>query len=662
MRYRKTSTGAAALLLTLACNQRVEIGHGLEAGAGGEDAATGGDVQGTGGNSAGNKAGNKAGTGGISGGDDPTVGEGATSGASPTTSGGTAGTGLVGGPIPADTGPQARAEKLDLLLAVDNSISMAEKQKLFAKTVPELLKRLVSPYCTTTNGDIISRPVSVSEACPSGSQREFAPVRDLHVGVISSSLGSHGAGGGARDVCTSPSDDDHAHLLGLERPNVPSYDDRGYLKWDPDGVASPPGENDVQAFADALETMIVSAGEQGCGYEAQLESVYRFLVDPEPPQSVEVDAADHRAKLVGVDDELLAQRADFLRPDSAVAVLLLTDENDCSVQDGGYGYLVPKAAPMFRSTSACLTDPNDRCCQSCGEATAHAGCGPIAEDSECVKGVTLPAEDDDMNLRCFDQKRRFGFDLLYPTARYVSGFGGGAVPDRAGNLVPNPLFHRDGQDRDPSLFTFAVVAGVPWQDLASTGSLNGGNLEYLAPSELTAQGRWSVILGDPQADVPPADPFMRESIEERSGQNPITGDAIVDASSIDPQANAINGHEQGNRDRNDLQYACTFELAEPVDCGSATSSDTGCDCFPEDLTRNRPLCNRPGGGAPETIQYYGKAYPALRPLAVAEELGRRTVLGSICARNTQDEERSDYGYRPAFGALGQRIAATLLKP
>jgi len=45
-----------------------------------------------------------------------------------------------------------------------------------------------------------------------------------------------------------------------------------------------------------------------------------------------------------------------------------------------------------------------------------------------------------------------------------------------------------------------------------------------------------------------------------------------------------------------------------------------------------------------------------------QQLGRRSVLGSICARNTQDEARSDYGYRPVFGAIGRRVAGTLVKP
>jgi hypothetical protein len=645
MTYRRTRVGMAALLSTLACGPQVEIGHG---GSGGQGA----------------KGGSNAATAGSAtdGGADSTP-EGGSSTAGRSPSGGTAGTGLVGGPIPDDDGPQARADKVDLLLAVDNSISMAEKQKLFAKTVPELVKRLVSPYCTTTTGTVVSRPATATEACPAGSEREFAPVRDLHVGVITSSLGSHGASGGSNDVCTLPTDNDHAHLLGLQRDDVPSYDQQGFLKWDPDGAATPPGESDVQAFADSLETMIVSAGEHGCGYEAPLEAIYRFLVDPAPPTSIELDSSK-RSRRVGLDTELLQQRDHFLRPDSSVAVLLLTDENDCSIQDQGYGYLTAKGgSPMYRSTSACAADPNDNCCQSCGELEAHPGCPPIAADSACALGPYLSSAQDDLNLRCFDQKRRFGLDLLYPTGRYVSGFGGGTVPDADGNLVENPLFHRDGHDRDPSLFTFAVLAGVPWQDIASTGSLSSENLDYLTAAQLQSQGRWSVILGDFANYGKAEDPFMHESTDPRSGENPVSGDEMVPASSTDPEANAINGHEQQNLGDRDLQYACTFPLPEPIVCDvAAATTGVGCDCFEEELGYNRPLCQPPGGGAATTTQHYGKAYPALRPLAVAKELGRRTVLGSVCARNTQDEEASDYGYRPLFGALGRRVAATLVKP
>jgi hypothetical protein len=636
MMGRSGYAGAVGLLFTLACGSKVEIGHGN--GDGGTSGKSGGGMAGT------------VSEGGTSSGGEPIGGTSPSGGSTPKPG--------VGGPIPTDNGAQAETSKVDLLLAIDNSISMAEKQQLFAKTIPELLTRLISPHCVNGAGVVTAKPASPTEACPSGSRHEFEPLRDLHVGVITSSLGSHGAG--ESDVCASAAENDQAYLLPLVRPDLESYDSQGYLKWDPDGLANPPGESDVTAFAASLSKMIQSTGENGCGYEAQLESVYRFLVDPAPPESIVVNGNNLTTK-VGVDHGLLEQRANFLRPDSSVVVLMLTDENDCSVQDEGHGWLVARVAPISRSTSVCHDDPNNVCCQSCAENT-NAGCAPIAEDSECIKGKTLTSQDDSPNLRCFKQKERFGFSLLYPTERYVSGFGDGTVPDRDGEQVANPLFHRDGVDRDRSLFTLAVIGGVPWHDIATAGSFDGDTLEYLSAEELTSKKRWPVILGNPESNVEPSDPFMRESIGDRSGKNVITGENIVASSSTDPLANAINGHEQVGLGE-DLQYACTFLLPEPIACDEARiQADQGCDCYAEDSSRNRPLCNPPGGGPAGTTQYFGKGYPALRELAVAQQLGRRSVLGSICARNTQDEARPDYGYRPVFNAIGRRLASTLVKP
>lgn len=665
MRDRIVCAGLLGAALTVGCGHDksgVDAPGSGNAGQGAASAGTGAapsagaDDDAGGQAAAGEAPTSSGGTGSGSGGG----GQGGSAGGGKTGGGGKSGGAGAGGQTPVDDGPQAEGNKVDLLIAIDNSISMAEKQRLFAKSIPELLERLVSPYCLDSHGDVVLHPASPTEACPSASQREFAPLRDLHVGVITSSLGPHGASGNAA-VCQLSTDDDHAHLIPLVRSGIPSYDGRGFLKWDPDGLATPPGESDVQAFAASLETMILGAGEHGCGYEAQLESIYRFLVDPEPPQSVELDSATQRTKKVGVDVELLAERASFLRPDSSVAVLMLTDENDCSIIDEGYGWLVARGSAMYRASSACLANPNDPCCQSCAESTTKPGCSPLAADSECAKGSSLPAADDSINLRCFEQKRRFGVDLLYPTTRYASGFGGAAVPDRAGQLVPNPLFHRGAFDRDRSLFTLVVVAGVPWQDLATKDSLTSDTLEYLTAAGLNDDHRWPIIIGDPATGTPPTDPFMLESTAPRSGDNPFIHVAITPSTSLDPQGNPINGHEH-QASSLDLQYACTFELPEPIVCDDAAAdANQGCDCFLVDASLNRPVCNPPGGGAAGITQYYGKAYPGLRPLAVAKELGRRAVLGSVCARNTQDETGPDYGYRPVFGALGRRIADTLKK-
>ena len=89
---------------------------------------------------------------------------------------------------------QQAIDKVDLLFAIDNSQSMGDKQALLASAVPQLVRRLVVPRCTNTAGDVRER-AAATEACPAGFAPEFRAVDDIHVAVISSSLGGHGAVG-----------------------------------------------------------------------------------------------------------------------------------------------------------------------------------------------------------------------------------------------------------------------------------------------------------------------------------------------------------------------------------------------------------------------------------------------------------------------------------
>src|SRR5207247_11321740 len=110
--------------------------------------------------------------------------------------------------------------------------------------------------------------------------------------------------------------------------------------------------------------------------------------------------------------------ADFLRPESLVAVIALTDENDCSILDSGQGFYaivrpsgIPQMSVLGHGTSACLTNPNDPCCYNCFEAP-RPGCPDQASDPECQAGPWT-SDKDPMNLRCWQQKRRYGIDFLY---------------------------------------------------------------------------------------------------------------------------------------------------------------------------------------------------------------------------------------------------------
>ena len=560
-------------------------------------------------------------------------------------------------------------DKIDLLFMIDNSQSMGDKQALLAKAVPQLVNRLVVPRCVNVDGDVETR-TSPTENCPAGYAAEFRAVKDIHVAVITSSLGAHGAANPIGGCGGGPPANDRALLLPKVRPTLPlaSYANTGFLAWDPDQKLVPPGDEDAAHLGQQFSDMVKAAGEEGCGYEASLESWYRFLVDPEPPLSLSLDA-NGRTVPGPVDDELLAQRAAFLRPDSLVSIVMLTDENDCSIRDDEFGNWVASADAHLTSpqaTSACEKDPNDRCCLPCvASGGIPEGCATPATDPACQAGNRRSPKDDPPNMRCWEQKRRFGYDFLYPTSRYIDALTQPMVMRRSdGKLVENPLFtSTPGHPRrNKALVYLAGIIGVPWQDIADDKSRQGAGVRYMTASELSDSGRWGIILGDASKNQPPSDPFMVESTASRSGTNPVTHDPIVPETSLDPNASPINGHEQKDTAHDDLQYACTFKLAE----GTACTDGKACDCHggsttpqnDDDLARNRPLCQPPTGGAAATTQYFGKAYPGLRPLEVLKGIGDSAIVASICPK-VLTEGQPGYGYEPAVDAIVDRLKVAL---
>jgi hypothetical protein len=629
-----------------------------------------------------------------------------TGGTGGSNTGGSNPTGGAGG------GPLTIVARVDLVLAIDNSRSMADKQQILALAVPDLVESLVNPPCVDpASGLIEGTPAGPFEACPAGAQRRFAPIVDIHVGIISSSLGGHGS-----DACSvsgpgKQSNNDKAHLLARVDPTSPgeveTYQNLKFLAWDPEQKLAPPGEADIAtdsgidgnatALVPQLRDMVIGVGQVGCGYESQLESWYRFLVEPDPPEEVTLDG-DGTVLLKGIDNVLLEQRKAFLRPDSALAILMLTDENDCSIRESGQFYYAAQqmgGSGTFHLPAAravCAQSPGDECCFSCGQK------GPKNDDgsSKCdvdptcktADGKTVFLDDlaDTNNLRCFDQKRRFGIDFLYPIDRYVAALASSTVTNRNGEVVPNPLFSdldpNDGfvAKRDPGLVFLAGLVGVPWQDLARTNANGNPDVKsgldgagqavggYKTAAELaqTLPGKsfttWDLILGDFDHYGAAQDPHMHESVEQRSGSNPITGDPLV--TSATPLANKINGHEWSIKNRDDLQYACIFPIVK-VDANGNVSPDirdcsnpgtlAGCDC--EDNLNDNPLCQvNPATGNP-TDQVRAKAYPGLRQLAVLKGLGGQGVVASVCPAQLVQPADSDFGYRPAMAALVEALKA-----
>ena len=525
--------------------------------------------------------------------------------------------------------------KVDLLLAIDDSPSMADQG--VADQVAQMVSRLLSPRCVdraiycSTDADCSSVGASATcdrsscvagtstlGVCPSGLQPEFTAVHDLHVGVVRSSLGCGDAG----------------HLFGgtLARTKAVNGRGGGFFAWlprDVPGNVNAPTPNvtaysdgDDTAFIADLRTLVGQVGASGCGFESQLESWYRFLIQPDPYASITPGYGT--ATLTGVDGDLLAMRRDFLRPDSLVIIAQITDEDDASIDPRAVGatYLrtVTRAA---RSTSACDVDPTSAACSSCALPENAA-------DPKCAQQSSYLPNQDSLDVRFGDEtKKRYGLDPQWGVKRYVDALRLAAVPDRDGNECSNPLFARqlpDGSDtspvalcnllagsRTPDLAYYALVAGV------APSLLVDANKSYkldLSPDD------WAKLIGKNR------DPHMIESIAPRPPL-PLPG-ATYDLGSdpdIGREWNTTNASGVGDLGTSvDFQFACTFDLPAPRDC----TIESACDCAP----------GSPGATAPDgpplcdpnqrTMQVRGKAYPATRLLRVAQGLGAMATVRSIC--------------------------------
>src|SRR5512143_1687371 len=99
-------------------------------------------------------------------------------------------TGLLVPPPEGPDGSLLVSGKVDLLFMIDNSGSMGDKQELLRQAIPDLLDRLIRPKCIDDSGNILGD--SVNGACTTG-HLEFKPVPDIHIAVVSSSLGGAGS-------------------------------------------------------------------------------------------------------------------------------------------------------------------------------------------------------------------------------------------------------------------------------------------------------------------------------------------------------------------------------------------------------------------------------------------------------------------------------------
>jgi len=314
-------------------------------------------------------------------------------------------------------------DKVDLLFVVDDSASMIEEQQLLR----DQFSRLVA---VLTTGE---------QLWPDGTIRAtFPAVTDLHLGVVSSDMGTGGVEGVPR--CDSGLGQD-GRLRNSGDPaegcaaTYPQY--LSYVEGDDGNTLA----RDFQCVA--------TLGTGGCGFVQPLEAGLKALwpaldIDPSTGmQWVDPNTGQPSNRITflpdGNGDGLYGHgdgaNAGFLRNDvrgglSMVGVVVVTDKDDCSSSD-----------TMHFTPAQDLPD-------------GHV----LAEQS--------------IDLRCFNNKAS-----LYSVDRYINGL-------RA---------LRQGQE---NLFMFAAIAGVP-SDLVQLVDAEG-NPTIDVDDDAARDAWYSAILGDPR--------------------------------------------------------------------------------------------------------------------------------------------------------------------
>lgn len=212
---------------------------------------------------------------------------------------------------------------LDLLFVIDDSASMADERESLRRNFPAFMNVLKSQ--------------------PGG-------LPDLHIGVVSTSLGSGSASGVAG---CAPGGDRGEFLRGRGAcsavPRDPFIDvifDCGY---------KPNYDGDLTD----VFSCIADLGTNGCGYEQPLAAARRALGgDP-----------------VGAP----YTNAGFLRDDALLGVIIITDEDDCSI---------PSDSDVFASSAPSIAEDSPAASYRCRELAAAGKLTLVSDFVSFLKGAT----------------------------------------------------------------------------------------------------------------------------------------------------------------------------------------------------------------------------------------------------------------------------------
>jgi hypothetical protein len=256
--------------------------------------------------------------------------------------------------LPAKDGAVALPTEVDVLFMIDNSGSMAAEQFKLKDSLGDFMRIL-----STGRFDPDSKL----------GKPDFVPPERLHVGVVSSDMGIHGAmpqkGCGslsfrpterdpwqATQFLVKPLGDDGVLLTstevakdGLWLPSFPGATPTLMVPGRPEcaSVSFPPGRRFMDFKAgDSIErraadfSCVATLGKNGCGLEQQFESVLKALTPPDSSITFSASNGVPTRGQGGASDparQPSGPNAGFLREDAVLVVIFLSDEEDCSLPD-----------------------------------------------------------------------------------------------------------------------------------------------------------------------------------------------------------------------------------------------------------------------------------------------------------------------------------------
>jgi hypothetical protein len=202
-------------------------------------------------------------------------------------------------------------DKVDLLFMVDNSNSMTEEQASLTEQFPRLVTVLATgDRNPTVDADGDGNPANVGD--------DFPPVMSLQIGVITSDMG---VGGFNVMTCNDEPNFGDNGLLRTQGNTAIS----GCMATYPSFLEFRRGATDAAMYARDV-SCVATVGTGGCGFEQQLEAVLKAVT----PSTCTDPWCTFNMGTRGHAD---VANSGFVRPDSLLALILVTDEEDCSVAD-----------------------------------------------------------------------------------------------------------------------------------------------------------------------------------------------------------------------------------------------------------------------------------------------------------------------------------------